>query len=104
MGNGNAFVLTVHGNDIIGKSLCGLTHSIDIHTVGSCSDHSAESAGSKLQLTVKTVLDLFFVPLKVFQFLLGLCVEIRVCTPLFVGFLITHLFTSSLIFIIFYNT
>ena len=65
----------------------------------------AESCLSgKLQLTVETVLDLFFVPLKFFQFLLGLRVEVRVCAPLFVDFLITHLFTSSLIFIIFYNT
>ena len=104
MCNGNALVLAVHGNDIIGQSLCGLAYRIDIHTVGSCSDHSTESAGSKLQLTVKTVLDLFFVPLKFFQFLLGLRVEVRVCAPLFVDFLITHLFTSSLIFIIFYNT
>ena len=100
VGNGNSFVLAFHSNDIVGKSLCGLTYRIDIHAVGSSSDHSTESASSKLQLTVEAVLDLFLVARKVFQFLLGLCIKIRVCTPFFVGFLITHLFISSLKFIL----
>ena len=30
MGNGNALVLAVHGNDIIGQSLCGLGYRKDI--------------------------------------------------------------------------
>ena len=58
MSDRNTFFLSVLGNDIICKPLSRLSYRIDIHTVRSCSDHSAESPGSKLKLTVETVLDL----------------------------------------------
>src|SRR5699024_7475872 len=47
--------------DPVGKALCRLAHNIDIHTVRSCSEHTAQSCSSKLQCHSETILDLFII-------------------------------------------
>ena len=59
----NSLVLSVLRNDIVCQSLGCLTNRINIHTVCSCADYPAQTTSTKLQLTVKTILDLCIISL-----------------------------------------
>ena len=59
----NSLVLSVLGNDVVCQSLGCLTNRINIHTVCSCADYPAQTTSTKLQLTVKTILDLCIISL-----------------------------------------
>ena len=48
VGDRNALLLSVLGENVVRQSLCRLTHGINVHAVRSRSDHAAQSAGSKL--------------------------------------------------------
>ena len=99
MGDRNALLLSVLGENVVRQSLCRLTHGINVHAVRSRSDHAAQSAGSKLQLTVKTILDLRLIVLNGSKLCLCILIKIRVCAPLFVSLHVTHAFSLfSLIF------
>ena len=45
----------------VGKALRSLAHNIDIHTVGSCSQHAAETCGSEFQGNSETFFDLIVI-------------------------------------------
>ena len=99
VGDRNALLLSVLRENVVRQSLCRLTHGINVHAVRSRSDHAAQSAGSKLQLTVKTILDLRLIVLNGSKLCLCILIKIRVCAPLFVSLHVTHAFSLfSLIF------
>ena len=99
VGDRNALLLSVLGENVVRQSLCRLTHGINVHAVRSRSDHAAQSAGSKLQLTVKPIFNLRLIVLDGSKLCLCILVKIRVCAPLFVSLHVTHAFSLfSLIF------
>ena len=57
----HTFLLSSLCQNIVCQSLCRLTDRVDIHTIGSRTDHPAQSGGSKLQCTIKTILDLLVI-------------------------------------------
>ena len=90
IGNGNTAFLSVYPADIIGKSLCSLAHGINIHPVGSGSDHTTKSGCTKFQIHIKTVFDLFFISLNTFQLISGILVKIRIVQPALIIFFVSH--------------
>ena len=50
--------LLIAGVQVVGETLSGLTHGVDVHTVGAGADNTAQTAGTESQLTIKTVADL----------------------------------------------
>ena len=47
----------IGGVEVIGQSLRGLAHGVEVHPVGSRSDHAAQAAGSEGQIAVEAVVD-----------------------------------------------
>ena len=64
VGNGHRLGLSVGVfQQIIGQALGGLAHRVHVHPVGAGADDAPQAAGAKLQVPVKTVVDLFFLAL-----------------------------------------
>ena len=57
----HSLFLRLFFQDEIGKTLGRLSHRIDIHPVGSCSDDSTESSCPEFQVTIESLLYLFFI-------------------------------------------
>ena len=58
----------------VGQALCGLTHGINIHTVGACADHTAQTRGAEFQRHGKSLANFVFIVPNTFQ--LGLQVGV----------------------------
>ena len=93
----HTFLLSSLCQNIVCQSLCRLTDRVDIHTIGSRTDHPAQSGGSKLQCTIKTILDLLVITGNCLQFFPCLLIEIRVITPLLIFLSVIHDFPILLI-------
>ena len=76
--NRNPLALSVHRSDIIRQTLSRLAHNVDIHTVGTCTDHTAQACGTELKLCVETLLYLIFVICDRAQFCFCVLIEIRI--------------------------
>ena len=81
IGDGHALLLRALPDDIVSQALGGLSHSIDIHTVGARADNPTQSAGTKFQFLIEAVLDLRLIVADRLQFLLGVLVEIIILQP-----------------------
>ena len=81
IGNGNALLRISVLIDVIGKALRRLTNGIDVHPVGACADHTAQSAGTKSEVLIKTILYFLLVITYRKQFFLGLLIKIRIAQP-----------------------
>ena len=94
VGDGHTLVLTILRQDIIGQTLCCLSDHIDIHTVRAGADDTAQAGCPELKIIIKTFTDLFVIIRHRPQFGFGSFVEIRILKPCFIGFQITHTFSS----------
>ena len=92
----HTFLLSVLRNNIICKSLCCLTYSVNVHTVGSGSDHTTKSTCTELKLTVKAILDFILVPFDCLKFSLCCLVKVTIGTPFLIFFLVIHDFSPFL--------
>ena len=61
---------------VICKSLCCFSYSINIHTVGSGSDHTTKSGCSKFQIRIKAFFYFIFIVFQTFQLCLCVCIKI----------------------------
>ena len=80
--------------DIICKTLCCLTNRVNIHTIGSGTNDSTQTSGSKLKIHVKTLFDLIVVICDVLQLLFGILIKVRIAQPLLVDVFVVHVFSS----------
>jgi len=76
--NRNALALSVHRSDIVRQTLGRFAHNVDIHTVGTCTDHTAQARGTELKLCVKTLLYLILIICDRTQFCFCVLIEIRI--------------------------
>ena len=81
IGNGNALLRISVLIDVIGKALRRLTNGIDVHPVGACADHTAQSAGTKGEVLIKTILYFLLIITYRKQFFLSLLIKIRIAQP-----------------------
>ena len=81
VGDGDALLFSALLDDIIGQSLGGLPHRVDVHPVGARADHAAQSSGSELQLLIEPVLDLLLIALDSGKLVLRLLIKIRILPP-----------------------
>ena len=84
--------------DPVCQTLRGLTHDVDVHTVGASAQHAAQAGGAKLQRNGEAVLDLVVISLDLGQFRLQICVFQICCQPALILILI-HI--AHLTFVIF---
>ena len=63
------------------QTLRSPAHGIDVHSVHAHGQHAAQSGGSKLQCTIKTILDLLFIALDGLQFRHSLCIRREIAQP-----------------------
>ena len=89
-GDGYALFLGMFFDDKVCKSLGRFSHSVNIHTVGSGSQNTAKASGTELQLSVKTLGDLFLVVLDGKELRFGGLVKIRGGAPKFIIFHCIH--------------
>ena len=95
IGDGNALLFSALFDDVVGQSLGGLSHRIDVHPVGTRADHAAQSARSELQLLIKPVLDLLLIALDSCKLVLRLLIKIGILPPETVLVHIAHNFLHS---------
>ena len=88
--NRHTFFLRMLFDDKVCQSLRCLSYRVNIHAVGSCSQNSAQTSGTKLQLSVKPLCDLFLVVLDGKELRFGGLVKIRGGAPKFIIFHCIH--------------
>ena len=64
---------------------------INVHTVGSGTDHASESACTEFKFTVETVFNLLLIPFDSLKLGLGIIIKPGIFKPFAVFILITHL-------------
>ena len=90
----NALVCSALFDNIVGKSLGRTAHRIDIHTIDPCSDDSAKSCGTKLQVHIETFFDLVFIVRDCAKLFFRLFVKVRIGKPFLVDLhVILHVLT-----------
>ena len=80
---------TIGIQQISAKTHCCLTYSVLVHAVGTGTHHTTQSARAKFKITVKAILDFFFI-INGFKFLTSCLIKELVIQPLFISFLIAH--------------
>jgi hypothetical protein len=95
--DGHSLIATLR-LDPVCQTLRGLTHDVDVHTVGASAQHAAQAGGAKLQRNGEAVLDLVVISLDLGQFRLQICVFQICCQPALILILI-HI--AHLTFVIF---
>ncbi len=70
-------VFRIQPGNIVGKPLRGLSYDVTIHTVGPCTDHTAETGRTKFKVLIKTFFDFLFIICNTFQLCLGFFVKVR---------------------------
>ena len=88
--NRHTFFLCMLFDDKVCQSLCCLPYRVNIHAVGSCSQNSAQTSGTKLQFSVKPLCDLLLILFDGTKFFLGCLIKIRGSTPKFISFHCIH--------------
>ena len=71
---------------VIGQALGGLAHRVQVHAVGARPQHTAQAAGAKFQVTVKTVRDSSIIPGNAVQFFRHSGIQFRLGQPTVIQF------------------
>ena len=71
---------------VIGQALGGLAHRVQVHAVGARPQHTAQAAGAKFQVTVKTVRDSGIIPGNAVQFFRHSGIQFRLGQPTVIQF------------------
>ena len=88
--DGNTLGFLVYLRNVVGKSLCCSSYNIDIHTVGTRADDTAQACRTKLKIHVKTLFDLVLIVFNCSQFFFCRIIEVWIFKPLTINFLIIH--------------
>ena len=88
--NGNTLGFLVYFCDVVGKTLSCSSYYINIHTVGTRANDTAQACRTKFKIHIKTLFDLIFVVFDCFQLFFCCLVEVWVFKPLIIDFLIIH--------------
>ena len=88
-GNGHTGTVPAGAVQVVGKALGGLAHGVHVHAVGAGAQHAPQAGGTKGQVLVKTVVDLFVFPLNGEKFLGQVLVVQFLGKP---AFIFCHLF------------
>ena len=81
VGDRNALLLSVLGENVVRQSLCRLTHGINVHAVRSRSDHAAQSGSTELQIHVEALFNLLLIPGDRLKLRSGRLVKIWIVQP-----------------------
>ena len=90
IGDDHALLLALLSDNVIGQPLGSLAYRVNIHPIGSRSDNAPEPSGSKLQISVKPILNLILIRRDSRKLRLCVRVKIGIRTPFLICLSVIH--------------